>query len=422
VAYLALPDESWNSICERLERAAGPISWRWAAIRERDGTWKFAVLAVSTASPAPVERLPYQSLVIGREALSAEDAADRMRAGRAAKDSELGDLMFPLPSGMLYPRHRGTGAAGPYRSRSGWPEFEVQYDSQSATVGQQMSNIEQLVEPDLPIYPSGQDAVAHLVFETSPDESNMVRVGTVLVRLPDRRGRIASIDLRRGRLVIGLEGGIARSRLRAAWRMTTPSVEWSRHEWIAPQAAIRFPVRGIPYQLALYLVTEEGDVLDSRGWEGTHGDLPKIDEWEPAGVLQRIQSGEDEVTEFKVLLDQAKTYASLARTVAAFANGRGGVVFIGVSDHGEIVGADARIRRGVDDALAERVTPRAPYRWRALRLRGRPIQVLVVASAGTAVYRADRIVWTRVQATTREAEGDEIRHLAAQPSGTNRLE
>ncbi len=54
-------------------------------------------------------------------------------------------------------------------------------------------------------------------------------------------------------------------------------------------------------------------------------------------LLQKIHSGEDSTIEFKREMPHR---SSLAEEIAAFANARGGVILIGVDDHGDIVGLD----------------------------------------------------------------------------------
>ena len=54
-------------------------------------------------------------------------------------------------------------------------------------------------------------------------------------------------------------------------------------------------------------------------------------------LIEKIGLGEDSTVEFKRQLPRRD---SLADEIAAFANARGGVILIGVDDHGDIVGLD----------------------------------------------------------------------------------
>lgn len=62
-------------------------------------------------------------------------------------------------------------------------------------------------------------------------------------------------------------------------------------------------------------------------------------------ILQRIESGESEVTEFK----QMFTSDTAGKAICAFANSKGGVLIIGVTDNGEIVGVQ-------DPKISEQIT------------------------------------------------------------------
>ena len=52
-------------------------------------------------------------------------------------------------------------------------------------------------------------------------------------------------------------------------------------------------------------------------------------------ILQRIEAGESRLTEFKRGLGDL---SAVGRAICAFANAEGGVIVLGISDRGEIVG------------------------------------------------------------------------------------
>jgi len=79
----------------------------------------------------------------------------------------------------------------------------------------------------------------------------------------------------------------------------------------------------------------------------------------PESIKRQLCDGETATVEF---LDDAKEFALIGRAVCAFLNGKGGDIFCGVSDAGEIVGVpDAlltadRLRKHIQEAI----TPHAP--------------------------------------------------------------
>ena len=421
MAYVSLPQEDWEQVCARVDHAGGDVSWRWAAMLDYEGKWKLATLVATAEAPAlPAEALSYRDLTLGREVISAATAAHRLRKGIAVTGNKrVGEITFVPPNSPVRPRHRTTATAGPYPSRSGWPEYEVSYDSDTEHRGLQISNLDQLVEPGMPVYPSGQHAITHFVLGVPPDERASLTFGNIIVRIPDMRARIAALDLKRNRVHVRLEGDTSACALRLTWREANSSIDRGTHDWPAPPAAVRMPFRGIPYEASVYLVADDGSVIDSRGWEGAHGDRPEVDPWDPRRVLDTIRAGEDEHSEFKQQIDRPGTLQRVARSVAAFANGTGGVVYFGVTNDAQVVGAGRDLRDSVDDAIRQRVRPQPPSRWRSLRLQQKPVQALVVDAGADRPYRADKIVWIRVHATTREAEADEIRSIAGADSNAS---
>ena len=84
---------------------------------------------------------------------------------------------------------------------------------------------------------------------------------------------------------------------------------------------------------------------------------------EIADIKQRIAHGENTTTEFKENFDQ-----EVIETAAAFANIRGGIILIGVSDNGEIRGITVgkETLRNWSNRIAQATEPRVF--WKLNRL------------------------------------------------------
>ena len=89
-------------------------------------------------------------------------------------------------------------------------------------------------------------------------------------------------------------------------------------------------------------------------------------------LIEKIYLGEDSTIEFKRELPRRE---SLADEIAAFANARGGVILIGVSDDGDIVGVDRsdldRIETTVLELCRDRIEPMVSIFTEKLRLDGK---------------------------------------------------
>jgi len=137
-------------------------------------------------------------------------------------------------------------------------------------------------------------------------------------------------------------------------------------------------------------------------------------------LLERIRAGEGTRTEFKRGLPRAE---KVARTLAAFANTKGGLFCVGVGDRGELLGAPeppvtaAELRT----IAAHHVDPPVPVHVQVVRLEGRPIVVALVPASEARPHTAlgpegEREVTIRHGASTRAATGAALRALAAAPA------
>ena len=89
----------------------------------------------------------------------------------------------------------------------------------------------------------------------------------------------------------------------------------------------------------------------------------------PSELIEKIYLGEDSTIEFKRELPRRD---GLADEIAAFANARGGVILIGVDDHGDIVGLDQQnlnqAEMTVIEICRDSIEPRIPIFTEKLRL------------------------------------------------------
>jgi len=136
---------------------------------------------------------------------------------------------------------------------------------------------------------------------------------------------------------------------------------------------------------------------------------------------QLIAAGESETVEFKLSLERLPP---IARAVAAFANGRrGGIILVGLTDAGQIVGVERRVRqRGsarrlcaeVRRQLRTEVQPAPRLRVRSVDLDGVPLLLIEARSGwGGGPHRAGR-VYVRRGTQTVAATPDEVAVLEKQ--------
>jgi ATP-dependent DNA helicase RecG len=133
-------------------------------------------------------------------------------------------------------------------------------------------------------------------------------------------------------------------------------------------------------------------------------------------IEQRLRLGEDSRTEFKSV-ERGLEPKILARAVAAFANGRGGQIFVGVEDDGTPTGvgtvqqADTLMLQIVQ-ACQTRVSPPIWCPMTKIEIAGKLLLVVdVPASSPDRPYRADSVFYVRDASMTREAKREELLRL-----------
>jgi ATP-dependent DNA helicase RecG len=173
------------------------------------------------------------------------------------------------------------------------------------------------------------------------------------------------------------------------------------------------------------VVRRDNEWLDRRFLNSAYSRLQAddVDEWtEPTMQLERLVSaGEGPNSEFKATEPADKL--KLMKTVAAFSNGSGGSILIGVRDDGEVVGVSAEVANaGGRDRLANLIRnwtlPLPIFEIDAIETRG-GLQVIIIKvakgplppyGAGTSAETLQYFV--RRGATTFAAAPDQIRDMA----------
>jgi hypothetical protein len=151
----------------------------------------------------------------------------------------------------------------------------------------------------------------------------------------------------------------------------------------------------------------------------------RVSRWSSQTLAARIAQGEGRTLEFKRGLPRDE---KTARTLAAFANTRGGVLLIGVGDRREVLGAPRprETLRRLRAIASSAIEPPLAVELELVELDGRPIVVCEVAvsklrpHAIVAAPPQSRIV-VRAGSSNRAAEGATLRALSAAGSSKRSL-
>lgn len=181
--------------------------------------------------------------------------------------------------------------------------------------------------------------------------------------------------------------------------------------------------RGVPERLWIVL-SRNGRWLDYRDLDlrgnrmGTEGNVVIDPADDCAQIEGFISRGERETIEFKQEVSNDKG-TSFLRTVAAFANGKGGVILLGVvNGTGEVKGISGDVQREKDrisNLIHSVLVPQPEFRLENCRIEGRQVIALFIEEGDSrpyGLYPANPRYCIRRGATTFPATQGEVRALA----------
>lgn len=138
------------------------------------------------------------------------------------------------------------------------------------------------------------------------------------------------------------------------------------------------------------------------------------------GIIAR---GEGETTEFKVQVPDVKESSKLTKTVAAFANGEGGIIIVGVEDNtGQVVGIKGNVEQEkvrLAQMIRNNLTHQPIYKIFTQKIDGVELIIVQVDAGNNPPYginSSNPNYYVRRGATTFPATPDEIRILTQNDS------
>jgi hypothetical protein len=423
---VSLPGESWASLCKRVARAHSPVTWSWAAARTNTGEWQLLAVCLRGATTASDCNLRYESVVVRSETISPRAAASRLRRGTVGARGKLAAaLRFAPDNGQVFGQWSFSNDRM-YLRATPWAHYYAhQRLGEGSISGDRL--YEPLIARGQPYFPSLTPALASIVFGVAPTALQNHTNTTLMVQLPDTRGRITSLQARDGQIVVGLvpaHGRVAGITVHAAWRSDPGNPVWHHHTIADPGdvGEIAVPTDGVPAEMSVVLLAPGGALLDQRGWSEQFGQ-PPADDADLQGLATRwLAEGESATVEFKQDLNSDSVRRSFAETIAAFANGIGGVILVGVTDDAQIVGYKTdKTADQITNIARNLVVEPVTVQTHEITLGDGYIQVVVVPSGDPhrKPYRCRDRVMVRANATTRPATTFEIRAFSSQGQPTS---
>lgn len=259
--------------------------------------------------------------------------------------------------------------------------------------------------PDLPLYPSGHVAIEELFFTRLGDNSAYEGVLSVLV--PDYRGKIAEIRLLNDGAAIQVEclAGADMNDLAGKFYCEGHhGVRFTENLEFDEEGHAFASTKGFPrlFVVALFSKSTE-ELIDERTFDASSPYLPgdlTIEEVE-RDIENLVRGGESDTIEFKSEIP--KNQEAIAIAAVAFANQKGGTIFLGVENEGQIVGSLAEnAKETLTNILRDRCEPPLEFTIKEATVQGKPIFVVTVPQGKDKPYQVkEQGFYLRTGATNR---------------------
>lgn len=299
--------------------------------------------------------------------------------------------------------------SGPHRFPVFYPFYEFNFGIDQEYKGESRQDV--LHSVDLPVFPSAAAAIESFLSTRLGDNSSYGGVLAALV--PDYRGKIKEIRIGTNSVQVEIECLAGSSEKDLVGKLFV-----RYYGGISITADLNFTdykataeIRDFPRDLLVVLLCrKDGELVDRRSFlagsqyvaEGVRIESPEQD------MEQMIQSGESVTVEFKREIPQNREQIAIGAT--AFANRRGGRIFIGVADNCEIVGCRLdKPKDTITQILRSYCDPPLDVSIDEVQIRNLPVIVVTIPEGKDKPYLVkDKGVYIRSGATKRLATRYEL--------------
>ncbi len=349
-------DELGNTL-----RSLGPVDVRLMMRRIDEGLCVVAGIVDAGKDSAEFEEATYDygHVAFVKAVLDGSAVADWLAGGSGEVDGL--EFSLPEPSPECLWERLASRAYGRYGTRLTVPHTE--YSITLAKQTEESPHGIPLAGEDRPFFPNETAATASLLLDDhSAPDNRSIPSEAIFVRIAHLEAYIDEVRVSPAAITVSVRGkdleGV---------HLQVSSAGDRHEEPVSESGEVSVPISGADHADAWVTLVRGHECLDFRTlssrWplrrEG-QGIIYETDDLNER--LDRLRrGGESETVEFKVDFPKGE---GIPRTVAAFANGGGGTIIIGIRDDGEVVGicddvADAR--DSLDNIVRNNVSPPPKY-------------------------------------------------------------
>jgi hypothetical protein len=230
----------------------------------------------------------------------------------------------------------------------------------------------------LPLYPNGSEAVTTFFgLKRSRDWQNLSRNFDIIV--PDFRARITSLRISGNRITVKVETKALReSALRAKFFCRNENHTYTSEDLPFEKGQATFITEEASFIIEAHILSIiDGETIDHKGFDYRYPSRENdvVVENDETQLVDMISKGENETVEFKVILP--KDRKDLLESIVAFANTKGGTIFIGVDDNCGIKDFREDVKAQIVDLIQGNCEPTIEVHIRPATLAG-DHQILII--------------------------------------------
>lgn len=375
-------------------------------IRKQQGIWKNVVTKILpmylSDTYTAKEKLDYGNFAMIEDIITIDDLVELIKNLR-----EKGTTTINL-GGYEVQVEGESLTNGYYKYDSGVDYLDVGwfFETYQYTSRKQSYSSEPLISPDLPLFPDSRVAIQTFL---GIDPSRHSGSFGIIFCLPNYGAKIEGVSIGSAEIRVRVQSKgedikniVGKLYCQGRGKIEQKDIRFT-HE--TESATVGFEPDFFHFALVSKV---SGEVLDTRrfgtGWQLPKGVVFDIPEYE---ILELIRRGESETVEFKKEISKPEEFAE---TVVAFANGKGGVVLLGVDDHAKIIGLSERDYKDmITNILRSHCEPQAKYQINGQQLDEKSIIALRVEEGNNKPYTLrGKGVYVRANATDRVATRYEL--------------